>query len=42
MKAFLAAVAALIVISVGASFGLGEAGFSAEEVYQSESVRLGD
>lgn len=40
MKAFLAAVAALIVISVAASFGLQEAGFSASEVYRSDSVRL--
>ena len=40
MKAFLAAVAALIVTSVAASFGLQEAGFSASEVYRSDSVRL--
>ncbi len=42
MKAFLAAVAALALISVGASFALQEAGFSAAEVYQSDSVRLSD
>ena len=42
MKAFLAAVVAMVIISIGASFGLQEAGFSAAEVYQSDSVRLGD
>ena len=42
MKAFLAAVAAMVIISVAASFGLGEAGFSASEVYKSDAVRLSD
>ena len=40
MKAFLAACAAMIVISIAASFGLQEAGFSASEVYKTDSVRL--
>lgn len=42
MKAFLAALVALVVISVAADQGLHRAGFSAEEVYKSENVRLGN
>lgn len=40
MKAFLAAVVALVVITVGADMALDEAGFSAEEVFKKDSVRL--
>ena len=42
MKAFLAAVIAMIVISFGADFALSNAGFSASEVFKSDNVRLGD
>lgn len=41
MNAFLAAVLALIVITVGADMALDKAGFSAEERFQSSDVRLG-
>ena len=40
MKAFLCAIAATAVISVGAWYGLHEAGFSAAERNTSSSVRL--
>ena len=40
MKAFLAAVVALIVISVAADVLLDQAGFGAAEVFQTENVRL--
>ena len=40
MKAFVAAVVALAVISVAADVILGNAGFSAEEVYAGQNVRL--
>ena len=42
MKAFLAAMVALVIITIGADLVLDRAGFSAEEVYQRDSVRLGD
>ena len=42
MKAFLAAIVALIVITVGADLVLDEIGFSAADVFQKDSVRLGD
>lgn len=42
MKAFLAAIVALVVITVGADMVLDRIGFSAEEVFQKDSVRLGD
>ena len=40
MKAMLTGFAAAALISVGAYFGLGEMGFSAQDVYSGESVRL--
>jgi hypothetical protein len=40
MKAMLAGFAAIVVISVGAYYGLGQAGFSSDEVHSSDSVRL--
>ena len=42
MKAFLAAILFMVVVSVGADFALNEAGFSAEEVFKTENVRLPD
>lgn len=42
MKAFLAALAVMAIMAVGADFALQNAGFSAAEVFQTESVRLGD
>jgi hypothetical protein len=42
MKAFLAALIALAVITVGANQFLNRAGFSAAEVYSRDSVRLGE
>lgn len=42
MRAFLSAVAALVLVSVCASFALQQAGFSAAEVYKSDAVRLSD
>ena len=42
MKAFLAALVALIVISAGADYLLHEAGFSSERVFAGPDVRLGD
>lgn len=42
MKAFLSAIAALIVITVGADVVLDQIGFSAAEVFQKDNVRLGD
>lgn len=42
MKAFLFALVALVVISVGADFALDEAGFSAAETYKTPNVRLGN
>lgn len=40
MKAMLAGFAAVIVIGVGAWYGLGQAGFSSEEAYSGANVRL--
>ena len=42
MKAFLAALAAMVVITVGADLLLDRAGFSAADVYTLENVRLAD
>ena len=42
MKAFLSAILALIVITVGADVVLDQIGFSAEDYFQKDSVRLGD
>jgi hypothetical protein len=40
MKAMFAGFAALIVIGFGAWYALGHMGFSSEEVYSGENVRL--
>lgn len=40
MKAFVAAIIALIAITIGADFALDRAGFSAGEVYKKSDVRL--
>jgi len=40
MKAMLTGFAAIVVVSVVAWYGLGQAGFSSEEVHSSDSVRL--
>lgn len=40
MKAMLMGFAAMAVITVGAWYALGQAGFSSEEVYSGSSVRL--
>lgn len=40
MKAMFAGFAAIVVISVGAYFALDRAGFSSEEVYSGDNVRL--
>lgn len=40
MKAMLAGFAAIVVISVGAYYGLGEAGFASQDVFSSDNVRL--
>lgn len=42
MKAFLAAVVALAVLTVAADVLLDEAGFASDEVYATDNVRLGD
>lgn len=42
MKAFLLALVALVVITVGADYALNQAGFSSAEQYSSDDVRLGD
>lgn len=42
MKAFLAAVLAMVVISVGADMLLDRMSLTTENVYSKESVRLGD
>lgn len=42
MKAFLAAVAAMAVIAVGADMVLDRLGFSSAEVYSKPDVRLGE
>ena len=42
MKAFLAAVVAMVVIAVGADLALNQAGFSAEEKFSKRDVRLSD
>ena len=42
MKAFLVAVAAMVVISVGADMLLDRMQFTSAEVYSKPSVRLGD
>jgi hypothetical protein len=42
MKAFLAAICAMVVISVAAAYGLDSLGHSSAAVYQSDSVRLDD
>ncbi len=40
MKAFLAALVVMAVIAVGADYALQNAGYSAEEVFKTENVRL--
>ena len=40
MKAFIAAMIALVVISIGADQMLNRAGFSSAEIHSRESVRL--
>ena len=40
MKAMFSGFAAIIVISIAAYYGLGQAGFSSQEVHSSDSVRL--
>lgn len=40
MKAFMASVLAIVVISVGASFALNAWDWSSETTYQTEDVRL--
>lgn len=40
MKAMMAGFVAVAAIGVGAHFALGTLGFSAQEVYSSENVRL--
>ena len=42
MKAFLSAILALVVITVGADMILDQIGFSAEDYFQKDSVRLGE
>ena len=42
MKAFLAAILFMAVVTVGADFALDQAGFSAEEIFKTENVRLPD
>ena len=42
MKAFLAAMIALVVITIGADQLLQRAGYSSAEVYSRENVRLGE
>ena len=42
MKAFIAAVAVMILIAAGASCYLGTLGFSSSDAYKTENVRLGD
>ncbi len=42
MKAFLMAVLALVVISVGANFALNNAGLSSADMTSNSNVRLGD
>ncbi|MEL6999003.1 MAG: hypothetical protein AAFP68_12140 [Pseudomonadota bacterium] len=42
MKAFVAAIAVMVLISIAASFGLQNAGFSAAEMFSKDDVRLGD
>ncbi|MFK7943734.1 MAG: hypothetical protein AB8B85_12590 [Paracoccaceae bacterium] len=42
MKAFLAAVVAMVVITIGADLALDQAGFSAEERFSKRDVRLGE
>ena len=42
MKAFLAAIVAMVVISLAADIGLDRAGFSAAEMFSLENVRLGE
>lgn len=40
MKAMLAGFAAMIVLSIGAWYGLHQLGFSSQDVYSSPNVRL--
>ncbi|MEO1550893.1 MAG: hypothetical protein AAFR93_10755 [Pseudomonadota bacterium] len=40
MKPMLAGFCAIIVITIGAWYGLGQAGFSSSEVHSSDNVRL--
>lgn len=42
MKAFLAALVVLAVLTVGADLLLDEAGFASSEVYSTDNVRLGE
>ena len=40
MKAMLTGFAAIVLIGIGAWYVLGQAGFSSQEVYSSQNVRL--
>ena len=40
MKAILSGFAAIVILSVAAYYGLQQAGFSSEDVFSSENVRL--
>ncbi|WP_294622930.1 hypothetical protein [uncultured Roseovarius sp.] len=42
MKAMYAAFAVTAIITVGAYYGLNQAGFSAEQVFSGDAVRIGD
>ena len=42
MKAFIAAIAAMILIAIGANCYLESLGFSSADKYQTENVRLGN
>ena len=42
MKAFIAGTAAAVLIAVAAAFVLDELGMSSQNVYSTDSVRLGD
>lgn len=42
MKAFLMACLAMVVITVGADVALYHLGFSSEQVFQKDAVRLGE
>ncbi len=40
MKAILSGFAAIVILSVAAYYGLQQAGFSSEDIFSSENVRL--